>query len=74
MEGVEMIEQRLLEENFEEVFSLFTTLHDIDVLQKNYILQVDFVFTCLQVQNFDSQQGKNMDVHESQFVPKTIFT
>jgi hypothetical protein len=47
MEGVEMIEQRLLEENFEEVFSLFTILHDIDVLQKIYILQVDFVFTCL---------------------------
>jgi len=47
MEGVEMIEQRLLEENFQKVFSLFTTLHDIDVLQKNYILQVDFVFTCL---------------------------
>jgi hypothetical protein len=32
VEGDELIEQRLVKENFEEVFSLFTTLHDIDVL------------------------------------------
>jgi hypothetical protein len=32
LEGVKLIEQRLLEEDFEEVFSLFTTLHDFHVL------------------------------------------
>jgi hypothetical protein len=64
----------LLEENFEDVFSLFTTLQDIDVLQKIYILQVDFVPIYLQVQSFDSQQVGDMDVHESQFVSKTTST
>ncbi len=34
VEGVELIEQRMLKENSEEVFSLFTTLYDNDVLQK----------------------------------------
>jgi hypothetical protein len=47
VEGVDLIEQRLLKENSKEVFSLFTTLHDIDVLKIFYILQVDFVPTCL---------------------------
>jgi hypothetical protein len=74
VEGVGLIEQRLLKENYEEVFSLFITLHNIDVLQIFYILQVDFVPICLHVQSFDSQQGRNMDVHESQFVPKPTFT
>jgi hypothetical protein len=74
MQGAELIKQRLVEKTFKEVFSLFTTLHDINVLQFFYILQVDFVPTCLQVQSFDSQQGKDMDVHESQFVPKTTST
>ncbi len=74
MEGVELIEQKLLEENSKELFSLFTTFHDIDVLQIFYIIQVDFVSTCLQMQNFDSEQGKDMDVHEFQFVLKTTFT
>ncbi len=64
VESVELIEQRLLKENFVKVFSLFTSHHDIDVLQIFYILQVDFVPTCLQVQSFDSQQGRNMDVHD----------
>jgi hypothetical protein len=32
LEGAELIKQRMLEDNFEEVFSLFTTFHDIDVL------------------------------------------
>jgi hypothetical protein len=43
-------------------------------LQFLNIIQVDFVPTCLQMQNFDSQQGKDMDVHESQFVLRTTFT
>jgi hypothetical protein len=62
VEGVKLVEQRLIEENFEEVFSLFKTLQDINVFQIFYILQVDFGPTCLQEQSFDSQQGKNMDV------------
>jgi hypothetical protein len=32
MEGAELIEQKLLEENFEKVFSRFITIHDYDVL------------------------------------------
>jgi hypothetical protein len=47
LEGVELIEQKLSEENFEKVFSLFTTFHDIDVLYFFCILQVNFVPTCL---------------------------
>jgi hypothetical protein len=47
LEGAELIEQRLLEENYEEVFSLFTTLHDIDILYIFYIPQVNFVPTYL---------------------------
>jgi hypothetical protein len=73
MEGAKFIEQKLLEENFKELFSLFTTFRDIDVLQIFYNIQVDFVPTCLQMQNFDSQQGKDMDAHEFQFVLKTTF-
>jgi hypothetical protein len=34
VEGDELIEQRMLKENSKEVFSLFTTLYDNDVLQK----------------------------------------
>jgi hypothetical protein len=32
LEGGELIEQMLVEENFEDVFSFFTTFHDIHVL------------------------------------------
>ncbi len=74
LEGAELIEQMLLEDNFKEVFSLFTTLHDIHVLYIFYILQVNFVPTCFQVQSFDSQQNAKIDVHESQFVLKTTST
>jgi hypothetical protein len=63
-----------LEENFEKVFSRFITIHDYDVLYFFWILLVDFIPTCLQLQNFDSQQGGNMDVNEFQFVPKTSST
>jgi hypothetical protein len=63
-----------LEDNSEDVFSLFTTFHDIDVFQIFYILQVDFIPTYLQVQSFDSQQSRKMYVHESQFVLKTTST
>jgi hypothetical protein len=58
MQVVELIKQRLVEKASKEVFSLFTTLHDINVLQSFCILQVDFFPTCLQVQNFDSQQSR----------------
>jgi hypothetical protein len=74
VEGVELIEQRLFEENFEEVFLVFTILNDIDVLQYFWILQIDFVPTCLQVQNFDLQQSEDMDVIESQIVLETTST
>jgi len=63
------IEQKLLEDNYEEIFSLFTTLHDIVVLQIVCILQVDFFPTCLQVRSFDSQQDGY--IHESQYVLET---
>jgi hypothetical protein len=63
-----------LEEIFEEVFSLLSTLHDIVVLQFFCILQVDFVPICAQVQSFDSQPSGDMDVHESQYVVETTFT
>jgi hypothetical protein len=49
VEGDEFIEQRLLEEKFKDLFSLFINFHDIDVFQIFYILQVDFVSTYLQV-------------------------
>jgi hypothetical protein len=32
LEGAELIEQRLLEEDSEELFSLFTSFHDIHIL------------------------------------------
>jgi heme/copper-type cytochrome/quinol oxidase subunit 3 len=32
LEGVELVEQKLLEKDYEEVFSLFTTLHNVHVL------------------------------------------
>jgi hypothetical protein len=32
VEGLELIEQSLLEKKFEKVFSLFISIHDIDVL------------------------------------------
>jgi hypothetical protein len=63
-----------LEEIFEELFSLFSTLHDIVVLQIFCILQVDFVPTCAQVQSFDTRPSGNMDVHESQYVVETTLT
>jgi hypothetical protein len=68
------LKKRLFEKDFEEVFSLFTTLNDIHVLTIFCIPQVNFVPTCLQVQSFDSQQGVEMDVHESQFVLETTST
>jgi hypothetical protein len=74
MEGAKLVEQRLIEKNYEEVFSLFKTLQDIGVFQIFYILQVYFEPTCLQVQSFDLQQGKDMDVHESQLVLKATST
>jgi hypothetical protein len=49
LEGVEFVEQGLLEDILKEVLSLFTTLHDIIVLQIFCIFQVDFVPTCVQV-------------------------
>jgi hypothetical protein len=64
----------LLEAISEKVFSLFSTFHDIVVLQIICVLQVDFVPTCAQVQSFDSQPNGDMDVHESQYVVETTFT
>jgi hypothetical protein len=43
LEGAKLIEQKLLEENFEEVFSFFTTFHNIDVLYIFCIFQINFV-------------------------------
>ncbi len=43
LEGVQFVEQGLLEDILKEVLSLFTTLHDINFLQFFCILQVDFV-------------------------------
>jgi hypothetical protein len=74
VEGDELIEQRLLEENSKHVFSLSTTFHDIHVFQIFYILQVDFVPIYYHVQSFDSQQGGEMYVHKSQFILKTTST
>jgi hypothetical protein len=33
LEGVELVEQRLLEKDFKEVFSFFMTLHNVHVLK-----------------------------------------
>jgi hypothetical protein len=38
------------------------------------ILQINFVPICLKVESFNSQQGAEMDVHESQFVLETTST
>lgn len=65
---------RIVGRDFWRGNSLFSTLHDIVVLQIFCILQVDFVPTCPQVQSFDSQPSGDMDVHESKYVVETTFT
>jgi hypothetical protein len=63
-EGVELVEQRLLKNDYREVFSFFTTLLVVHFLPI-FIFHVNFVYVFLDLQTFDSQAGVEMDVHES---------
>jgi hypothetical protein len=40
LEGVELVEQRLLEKDFEEAFSLFITFHNVHILTIFVFLKV----------------------------------
>jgi len=42
LEGAELVEQRLLEKDYEEVFLLFTTLHHIPIFTFFVFLEVFF--------------------------------
>jgi hypothetical protein len=40
LEGAELVEQRLLEKDFEEAFSFFTTFHNVHILTIFVFLKV----------------------------------